>query len=683
MERRNAKRGESSRTLHRTPSTDLRGCCTNPNSTSFDPNFKLENGILSRSGWALVNDSFTDLVEGGTGDFDDGWISAKGRNENSADLFLFGCGLEFEACLTEFVQVSGRISVPTAKGLGIWWSRHWGDPFDGQPFGPMTAEAVMHDVVEGYINRSIPLDIVVLDMEWHTQTAWPKCETFLGIKGWGGYSWNRTLFPDPDRFIDSLKSLQIDVALNYHADGWIDACQTSYKSMAGALGVDPSSHKHLPDLDPSQRNKTYCDAYFTHAIEPLGAAIAWTDTPQATTWSNYLYVRYPAKKNKRTINFSRYGGIGDQRKPIGFSGDSLRKWDTLAYEVYMTPRAANVGFGWWSHDIGGFSGGYLNNTNHTETAELFLRWLQFASFSPIFRTHCRFCDQRIWTFGNEWFQHMKRPFLLRRKLFPYINTHSHLETYKKGRSLLVPTYWGKGAATEDDAYNSTYSFSQYLFGRSFLVAPVTKPQHESTTKQVWLPPGEWKEWGFREGKVWKGPARLTFENISLDDVPAFVNTSAIIPLSKDSPRSSPLVNPVEWNMFPTRTTAKLEGILFEDDGETMDYRKYGEDSGILTKVGCDYQHRSRRIDCILEGRLGSKFHKELAMHSKRVHMFRLADIAMYPQHVVCGNEILRPVRSSDADLSRSGYWFEDGPHLHIRCPPASIHGKLLSLTIRF
>ena len=78
----------------------------------------------------------------------------------------------------------------------------------------------MHDVVEGYINRSIPLDIVVLDMEWHTQTAWPKCETFLGIKGWGGYSWNRTLFPDPDRFIDSLKSLQIDVALNYHADGW-------------------------------------------------------------------------------------------------------------------------------------------------------------------------------------------------------------------------------------------------------------------------------------------------------------------------------------------------------------------------------------------------------------------------------------------------------------------------------
>ena len=112
---------------------------------------------------------------------------------------------------------------------------------------------------------------------------------------------------------------------------------------------------------------------------------------------------------------------------------------------------------------------------------------------------------------------MKRPFLLRRKLFPYINTHSHLETYKKGRSLLVPTYCGKGAATEDDV-QFYLQFFAISFGRSFLVAPVTKPQHESTTKQVWLLPGEWKEWGFREGKVWKGPARLTFENISLDDV---------------------------------------------------------------------------------------------------------------------------------------------------------------------
>ena len=93
VERRNAKRGESSELYIEHPQQTCGVAAQIQTRRVFDPNFKLENGILSRSGWALVNDSFTDLVEGGTGDFDDGWISAKGRNENSADLFLFGCGL--------------------------------------------------------------------------------------------------------------------------------------------------------------------------------------------------------------------------------------------------------------------------------------------------------------------------------------------------------------------------------------------------------------------------------------------------------------------------------------------------------------------------------------------------------------------------------------------------------------
>jgi hypothetical protein len=84
-------------------------------------------------------------------------------------------------------------------------------------------------------------------------------------------------------------------------------------------------------------------------LEPTNVDVVWTDTPKATTWTNWLYVRYPMKKGNRTINFSRYGGLGNHRTPTGFSGDTLRKWDTLEYEIYMTPRASNVGFGWWSH----------------------------------------------------------------------------------------------------------------------------------------------------------------------------------------------------------------------------------------------------------------------------------------------------------------------------------------------
>jgi alpha-glucosidase (family GH31 glycosyl hydrolase) len=213
----------------------------------------------------------------------------------------------------------------------------------------------------------------------------------------------------------------------------------------------------------------------------------------STQWSNYLYVRFPAlRKNKRTINFSRYAGIGDQRKPIGFSGDTYRLFDTLQYEVYMTPRAANIGFGWWSHDIGGFrvpkdetDAERYDNSNHTESPELFLRWLQFATFAPIFRTHCRYCEQRIWTWGDEWYPMMKETMMERHRLFPYINTHAHLETYAKGRSLLVPIYWSStNAASMDEAYDPLFTNTEYLFGKHFLVAPITHSLKTTNTKKI-------------------------------------------------------------------------------------------------------------------------------------------------------------------------------------------------------
>ena len=90
--------------------------------------------------------------------------------------------------------------------------------------------------------------------------------------------------------------------MNFHPDRGIDACQDPYVKFANALGIDPNSKVKLPDLDQSEGNETYANAYFTYCIEPLNVDIAWTDTAEATTWSNYLYVRYPAlRKNKRTM----------------------------------------------------------------------------------------------------------------------------------------------------------------------------------------------------------------------------------------------------------------------------------------------------------------------------------------------------------------------------------------------
>eukprot|EP01052_Picozoa_sp_SAG31_P038532 SAG31_NODE_5169_length_2702_cov_1.711103_5_plen_222_part_00 len=199
-----------------------------------------------------------------------------------------------------------------------------------------------------------------LHLQWHEMFQTP---CYTGGKGaWGGYTWNTSLFPDPAAFVAKMHGtrgpLGIKVAVNTHPDNGIDACQANYVQMGAAIGEDTTSKKTLTDLNqacgveakppnPTHCTRDYVDAYFRYMIEPISADYQWTDSPQVTTFTNELYVRYPGtKKGKRTINFSRYGGLGNHRTPVGFSGDTLRKWDTLAYQTYFTSRAANVGFGW-------------------------------------------------------------------------------------------------------------------------------------------------------------------------------------------------------------------------------------------------------------------------------------------------------------------------------------------------
>ena len=88
-----------------TSGVDLANCCTNPSYPSkFDPKYPLELGLISRDGWSVIDDSSTPLIDNGTGDFDNGWKSEKGRQVDSKDLFFFGCGHEYATCLNEFVQ---------------------------------------------------------------------------------------------------------------------------------------------------------------------------------------------------------------------------------------------------------------------------------------------------------------------------------------------------------------------------------------------------------------------------------------------------------------------------------------------------------------------------------------------------------------------------------------------------
>jgi len=108
----------------------------------------------------------------------------------------------------------------------------------------------------------------------------PACTTFIGKKGWGGYTWNRSLFSDPEAFAESLAERGLKLSLNYHPDNGIDVCQSAHGPLARALGLDASSTATIVDLNQNATSAVYASAYFDLVIRPIHADWAWTDSPQ-------------------------------------------------------------------------------------------------------------------------------------------------------------------------------------------------------------------------------------------------------------------------------------------------------------------------------------------------------------------------------------------------------------------
>jgi alpha-glucosidase (family GH31 glycosyl hydrolase) len=281
---------------------------------------------------------------------------------------------------------------------------------------------------------------------------------------------------------------------------------------------------------------------------------------------------------KRGLVLSRFGGLGTHRYGVGFSGDAPQSYHTLQMQVAMTAQASNVLFGYWSHDIGGFHNGTVikgfakgypymgdEDPSNATQSELYLRWLQFGTFSPIFRTHCQKepipqgniceprynahcvgCERRIWKFQHH-FPLMKDAMVLRNGLAPYIYTAVR-EAFDTGIGLLRPMYYFH---PEDDAAY-TFAATQYFFGRDLVVSPVTAaapdtPVNGTIMRTIWLPRGKWTDWHGETTYV--GP-RIVEQGYSQADIPAFVRAGATIPLKTMASVASPVPDPLVWLLFP-------------------------------------------------------------------------------------------------------------------------------------
>ncbi|MBV9594732.1 MAG: DUF5110 domain-containing protein [Actinobacteria bacterium] len=502
----------------------------------------LELGLVSRDGWALIEDSDGIVFSAGGA-----WVEPRAHVQPAHDWYFFGYGHDYPAAVSEYTRFGGSIPLVPRWVLGAWWSRYW-------PY----RDADVRELVEQFRARGFPLDVFVIDMDWHTADSWT------------GYTWNRELFPDPAGLLSWLHEQGLRVTLNLHPALGVQSFEDAYPAVAHALGIEPATRTAVPFRIT---DRDFVRAYFElvhHPLEDEGVDFWWMDWQQGRSselagldplpWLNHLHFQDIARRpGRRGVDFSRWGGLGSHRYPVGFSGDSYAQWSALQFQPRYTAAGANVAYSWWSHDIGGHAG--------ADDPELYARWVQFGALSPVLRPHSnnhQWSERRPWMFGDEVTEVVRAAFEMRYRMIPYLYSAARVAA-DTGISIVRPMSWL--APENDSAYLARH---QYLLGDSLLAAPAVHPADPTTGRarvDVWVPEGRWFE---REtGESFTGP-RWVRLLAALRDVPQLVPEGAVLPLAEPAAHTG-LLDPdhLLLSVFPGPAgTARV----YEDAGDGLGYR---------------------------------------------------------------------------------------------------------------
>lgn len=509
---------------------------------------KLEDGLLATDGWSFIDDS-----QGLLFDNDPDWEWAKERPANGGqDWYFMAYGHDYKQALKDYTLFAGKMPLPPRYAFGYWWSRYW-----------LYSDKEFRNLIDNFNTYQIPLDVLVVDMDWHY--------TEKGKGGWTGWTWNRDLFPNPQGFLKYLKQNDLKITLNLHPADGVAAYEENYTEMAKDMGVDPETKKTIPWVNS---DKKFIRSMFKNILGPMekdGVDFWWLDWQQGmfdpkmknlsnTWWINYAFFSDMEKRREtRPMLYHRWGGLGNHRYQVGFSGDAVISWKSLDFQPYFNSTASNVLYGYWSHDLGGHIGSQID-------PEMYTRWLQFGALSPIMRTHSQKgakLNKEPWVFNKEYCDIIRETIRQRYVMAPYIYTMAR-KGYDDGISLCRPMYYDYPENKE------AYEFrNEYMFGDDVLVMPVTAPVENGYAQvRVWLPEGEWYEW--HTGALLKGN-QIVERSFAVDEYPIYIKAGAILPMYLDNVMNlNGNDEEVAVTVFPGGgDTAEFK--LYEDNGNDKNY----------------------------------------------------------------------------------------------------------------
>ncbi len=506
---------------------------------------QFEDGILAKDGWTLIDESDSYLFD----DSDWAWVKEREAKE-CQDWYFMAYGHDYKAALKDFTVFAGKMPLPPRFTFGYWWSRYWA-----------YSDKELRTLVDKFDAYDIPLDVLVVDMDWHY--------TDPGRGGWTGWTWNRSIFPDPEKFMKHMKDKGLKITLNLHPADGFNPYEWCYPALAESLGKDPAGKMRI---DWINSDKEFMSNMFEHVMHPMqeeGVDFWWLDWQQHvydteltklhnTWWINYCYFSDMERHgDKRPLLYHRWGGLGNHRYQVGFSGDATITWKSLEFQPYFTATSSNVLYGYWSHDIGGHLGDSID-------PEMYTRWLQYGGFSPVMRTHSsknRALNKEPWVFSEEYTDIIRQTVRQRYEMVPYIYTMAR-KGYDEGLALCRPMYYDY--PEQQEAYDFR---SQYMFGDEMMIAPITKPSENGlTAMDIWFPEGYWYE--LHTGDLIHG-GEVATRYFALDEYGIYIKAGAILPFyGKDVKNLNGNDEEIIVTVFP-----EDDGFftMYEDAGTSKDY----------------------------------------------------------------------------------------------------------------
>ena len=489
--------------------------------------------------------------------------------------------------MLEYSKITGRPEMPPLWTFGYQQSHRTLE-------GP---EQIL-DIARTFREKKLPCDALIY------------LGTDFSPSGWnthnGEFTWHPTNFADPKQMIDFLHELRFKIVLHVAVEG---------RTLTGGVN-DPCTAPPIPPgrlpnpqgqpgaWPPERQVSCYWPAH--KPLFDIGVDGWWPDQGDAydpTSRLNRIRMYWEGSQlyrpNQRAYALHRNGYPGMSRYgAFLWSGDVYSTWDTLKAHVPVAVNTALSGIPFWGTDIGGFV------PTPELTGELYVRWFQFGTFNPLFRSHGRSWQLRLpfgWNRGtvgiSEWAGYgggagdpaaehlndarvepiLKKYLELRYRLMPYL--YSAVRECSQTGMPIIRSMW----LHYPDDPAAIGRGDQFLWGRDILVAPVV--ERAATSRTLYLPRGTWYDFWTNE-RVDGG--REISRPVDLETTPLYVRAGAIVPMDPVRQYTSePVSGPLTLTVYPG---ADGRFALYEDDGRSFDYRK-----GDWMGIAIDWRDRDRRL----------------------------------------------------------------------------------------